>query len=250
VTKDKWEDQTNGKIESLGDSAIVIRFGTKIEYEIHRKVQAVVDYLQHNSFQGFIECIPAYTSVTILYNPLQVWNSATNKERQTTTPSKIVRSIVEDLLMNVREEKRAKHRVVEIPVCYGGECGPDLDYVAKVNHLSKDEVISLHSTTEYLVYMLGFSPGFPFLGGMAEELATPRRNSPRTAIPAGSVGIAGGQTGIYPITTPGGWRLIGQTPLQLFLPENEPPSLLAAGDIVKFYSISYDEFMEYKGGGL
>ena len=133
-------------------------------------------------------------------------------------------------------------------MCYGGEYGPDLEEVARHNGLSVDEVIALHSGGEYLVYMIGFAPGFPYLGGMSERIAMPRRSSPRAQIPVGSVGIAGMQTGVYPIETPGGWQLIGRTPLALFRPEENPPSLLQAGNKVRFRPISADEFAAWKEG--
>jgi inhibitor of KinA len=131
-------------------------------------------------------------------------------------------------------------------VCYGGELGPDLEFVAEHNKLSAEEVIGIHSASVYLVYMIGFAPGFPYIGGMSGKIAAPRRSSPRLKIPAGSVGIAGSQTGIYPIETPGGWQLIGQTPLKLFQPESKSPSLLKAGDVIQFKPISYNQFLEEK----
>lgn len=248
MTKTNHINQKNFIIEPAGDAAIVIRYGNEIEYSVHRKVQMLSNYLTQNSFKGFIECIPSYTSLTVFYDPLLVEKSHAYKVGQIVSPYKNVRSIIEDILTNLKDEEIETHRTVEIPVCYGGECGPDLEFVAKQNNLTTDEVISLHSGGEYLVYMLGFAPGFPFLGGMSEKIATPRRSTPRTSIPAGSVGIAGKQTGVYPISTPGGWQLIGQTPLSLFLSEKEPPSLLQAGDIVKFYPISYNDFLEWKEG--
>ncbi|MFD2215142.1 5-oxoprolinase subunit PxpB [Metabacillus endolithicus] len=249
MTKTNHINQENFIIEPAGDAAIVVRYGNEIEYSVHRKVQMLSNYLTQNSFKGFIECIPSYTSLTVFYDPLLVEEkSHAYKVGKMVSPYKNVRSIIEDMLTNLKDEEIETHRTVEIPVCYGGECGPDLEFVAKQNNLTTDEVISLHSGGEYLVYMLGFAPGFPFLGGMSEKIATPRRSTPRTSIPAGSVGIAGKQTGVYPISTPGGWQLIGQTPLSLFLSEKEPPSLLQAGDIVKFYPISYNDFLEWKEG--
>lgn len=248
MTKTNHINQENFIIEPAGDAAIVVRYGNEIEYSVHRKVQMLSNYLTQNSFKGFIECIPSYTSLTVFYDPLLVEKSHAYKVGKMVSPYKDVRSIIEDMLTNLKDEEIETHRTVEIPVCYGGECGPDLEFVAKQNNLTTDEVISLHSGGEYLVYMLGFAPGFPFLGGMSEKIATPRRSTPRTSIPAGSVGIAGKQTGVYPISTPGGWQLIGQTPLSLFLSEKEPPSLLQAGDIVKFYPISYNDFLEWKEG--
>ncbi|MGV3465566.1 MAG: 5-oxoprolinase subunit PxpB, partial [Heyndrickxia sp.] len=138
-------------------------------------------------------------------------------------------------------------RVVEIPVCYGGDFGPDLETVASMNGLSTEEVIQIHSSAEYTVYMIGFAPGFPYLGGMSEKIATPRLPSPRLKIPERTVGIAGNQTGVYPIETPGGWQLIGRTPIKLFRPQDEVPSLLHAGDKVRFKPISYEEYVEWEG---
>jgi KipI family sensor histidine kinase inhibitor len=132
--------------------------------------------------------------------------------------------------------------MVKIPTLYGGEMGPDLVFVAEHNGISIDEVIKIHSGAEYRVYMLGFSPGFPYLGGMPKSIETPRLSSPRTVIPAGSVGIAEKQTGIYPNASPGGWRLIGQTPIRLFDPETYPPALLRPGDQVQFVPIDQETF--------
>ena len=135
-----------------------------------------------------------------------------------------------------------KKRTIEIPVCYGGEFGPDLSVVAESNGLTEEEVIHIHSNGTYIVYMIGFAPGFPYIGGMPSEIATPRKSSPRLKIPSRSVGIAGSQTGIYPIETPGGWQLIGSTPLKLFSIHHNPPTLLQAGDHVRFKPISYEEY--------
>ena len=128
--------------------------------------------------------------------------------------------------------------MVEIPTLYGGEYGPDLDHVADHNGLTPEEVIQIHSSADYLVYMMGFTPGFPYLGGMSENIATPRLQTPRTAIPAGSVGIAEQQTGVYPIESPGGWQLIGRTPVQLFDPQRDPPVVVEAGDFIRFAPIT------------
>ncbi len=149
-------------------------------------------------------------------------------------------------LKDLKTDKMDPPRVVSIPVCYGGDFGPDLEYVAHHNNISPQEVIEIHSGNEYSVYMIGFSPGFPYLGGMSEKISAPRRSSPRLIIPAGSVGIAGKQTGIYPIETPGGWQIIGRTPIKLFRPDEESPSLLQAGDKIKFTPISYPEFMKWE----
>lgn len=159
-------------------------------------------------------------------------------------PYDFVCSQLQQLLAELKDDKTITPRLVEIPVCYGGEFGPDLEYVAAFNGLTTEEVIHIHSSGDYLVYMIGFAPGFPYIGGMSEKIATPRRETPRLKIPSGSVGIAGKQTGVYPIETPGGWQLIGRTPLKLFRPDEEPPSLLMAGDKIKFVPISYNDYKE------
>jgi inhibitor of KinA len=239
------------ELSPLGDSAIVITFGYEIKYDIHKKIKTCMILLENEPIIGFIECVPAFTNLTIFYDPLVVYNE--HKKRKTVediSPFEVVRSIIEKKLQQIEADQELTHRTVSIPVCYGGEYGPDLEYVARHNHLTSEEVIHIHSNGEYLAYMIGFAPGFPFLGGLSEKIATPRRSSPRTKIPAGSVGIAGMQTGVYPISTPGGWQLIGQTPTRLFLPNENPPILLEAGDVVKFYPISHQEYIETLKEGL
>lgn len=150
----------------------------------------------------------------------------------------------------IREAEAASpvpSRNIHIPVCYGGAYGPDLEDVAAFHHMTEDDVIRIHTEPEYLVYMLGFCPGFPYMGGMDPRIATPRRQSPRLSIPAGSIGIAGEQTGGYPISTPGGWQLIGRTPVPMFRPWDETePTLLQAGDHVHFYAVSEEEFQQIR----
>ncbi|OKL36157.1 kinase inhibitor [Domibacillus mangrovi] len=231
-------------MKPLGDSAVIVQFGTEISSIVHNKVKALTIMLAQHSFTGFIECVPAFASVTVFYNPFIVQRTYGSGESK--SPFQIVCFMMEKLVKQVVEEKEEKPHIVEIPVCYGGEYGPDLQFVADENQLSKEEVIEIHSGGEYLVYMIGFAPGFPYLGGLSRKIATPRRSTPRLSIPVGSVGIAGNQTGIYPIATPGGWQLIGRTPLKLFQPEKNPPSLLAAGDVVKFVPIMVDEYENYQ----
>lgn len=231
------------ELSPLGDSAIVITFGNEIKYDTHKKIKTFMNSIENEPFIGFIECVPAYTNLTIFYDPLAVYHEHKKRKRaEFVSPFEVVCSTIKKKLQHVKVDKELTHRIVSIPVCYGGEYGPDLEYVASHNHLTTDEVIDIHSKGEYLAYMIGFAPGFPFLGGLSEKIATPRRSTPRTTIPAGSVGIAGMQTGVYSISTPGGWQLIGQTPTKLFLPNENPPSLLQAGDIVKFYPISHQEY--------
>lgn len=235
---------TEAVIKPLGDSALIVQLGNEISPKIHQKVQALSALLYKNPFDGFVETVPAFTNLTIHYNPAIVHESF--MKYTTMTPFQKVRSHVHTLLQQVDEKLVFEGRQVEIPVLYGGEYGPDLEYVAAYHKLSIEEVIELHTQNECLVYMIGFAPGFPFLGGMDERIATPRKESPRKAIAPGSVGIAGKQTGIYSLETPGGWQIIGRTPLDLFRPELEPPVLLQAGDRIKFFPISLKDFNKYK----
>lgn len=212
-----------------GDSALVVEFGDEISEEVNHKVHALAYVLEKNPLPGLGEAVPTYRSLLIHYDPLRL-------------PCDDVKALVADLLQKCEEISLPEPRVIEVPVVYGGEFGPDIQFVAEHNGLSVEEVIRLHSGVTYTVYMLGFSPGFTYLGGLPEVLATPRLPTPRKLVPAGSVGIAGAQTGIYPIATPGGWRLIGRTPLRLFDPTQEPPVPLRPGDRLRFVPISEKEF--------
>ncbi|HWC13222.1 MAG TPA: 5-oxoprolinase subunit PxpB [Actinomycetota bacterium] len=222
--------EPDSSIGPLGDAAVVVCFGDAIDPEIHDKVMSFAQQIDSSPPPGLVEHVPAFTTVTLVYDPL-------------------VRSFDEfhaavlDMLGSVAPRTvTAERDPVEIPVCYGGEHGPDLDFVAAHNDVTPDEVIDIHSGTTYVVYMIGFAPGFPYLGAMSPRIAAPRLDTPRQAVPAGSVGIAGSQTGIYPIATPGGWRLIGRTPMQLFRARAQTPSLLAAGDRVRFVAITPAEY--------
>lgn len=233
-------------IQPLGDSALVVHLGDGINPTIHEKLKNLSYLLEKEPFTGFIESVPAYNSLTVYYNPVAVYFSISDKEEK--SPYKIVSAFILKLFDELGNIEKAEKRLVKIPVLYGGEFGPDLEYVAVYHGLSVDDVIQIHSSNDYLVYMIGFAPGFPFLGGMDERIATPRKESPRLAIPPGSVGIAGKQTGIYPLETPGGWQIIGRTPLDLFLPELTPPTLLQSGDKIRFVPISHEELALIRGG--
>lgn len=233
------QNKLDADIFQISECGVLVEFGKEISKDINNKVRAFSNYLEEHPFRGMVEYVPAFTSVTILYDPLELNSKC---------PYDMVYSTIKKILLNINLSVEDKERIIEIPVCYGGKFGPDIEYVAEYNKISVDDVIRIHSSGEYLVYMIGFAPGFPYLGGMSEKISTPRRKSPRTSIPAGSVGIAGMQTGVYPISTPGGWQLIGSTPEKLFRPDDSPPSLLSAGDIVKFYPISYDEYENYGEG--
>ena len=227
-------------LSPLGDHAVVIEVGKKIDATSEQRVRAIVSRLEAESPYWMIEYIPAYTTVTIIYS-IQTF-------LEEVSPYETVCERVRELLTDVKETPTVHQRVVKIPVLYGGKYGPDMDFVAKHSGLTKDEVIAIHTSGDYKVHMIGFAPGFPFIGGMSEKIATPRRETPRLQIPARSVGIAGVQTGVYPIETPGGWQLIGRTPLELFLPDENPPSLLAAGDKIMFYEITSEEYEDLRGG--
>ncbi|MFN0021326.1 MAG: 5-oxoprolinase subunit PxpB [Pirellulaceae bacterium] len=216
---------------TLCDRAIVVHLGDQIDPPIFRAIRSLTKKLESLPPTGVIEFVPAFTTIAVYYDPLRISEAE-------------LCSTISDLATTLALTDEFEPRVVEIPVCYGGEYGPDLEFVAEQAGLTPNEVVRIHSEGEYLVHMIGFAPGFPYLGGMSQQIAAPRRSSPRLKIPAGSVGIAGDQTGIYPLETPGGWQLIGRTPLALFRPDQDPPTLLQAGDIVRFLSISPDEFRQ------
>ncbi|NLY36099.1 MAG: 5-oxoprolinase subunit PxpB, partial [Tissierellia bacterium] len=180
-----------------------------------------------------LEFLPTYRSLLIHYDPLKLSYDELLKELQ-------------NLVSLVDKEDRKEFRILEIPVLYGGANGPDIDFVASHNGISQKGVIQIHCSRDYLVYMLGFTPGFAYLGGMNEKIATPRLELPRINIPAGSVGIAGSQTGIYPMASPGGWQIIGRTPIKLYDPLATPPVLLRAGDYVRFIPITKEEFLRIR----
>lgn len=193
------------------------------------RVRSAVELLESGAPLGIVEVVAGFATVAVHYDPRLVTYRSFAVE-------------VSSLLADAATASPPKPRLIEIPVCYGDDLGPDLDVVAEHTDLEPEEIIEIHCGRNYLVHMIGFAPGFPYLGGMSERIATPRRDSPRKTIPAGSVGIAGSQTGVYPIETPGGWQLIGRTPARLFRPDQDPPSLLRPGDLIKFVAIEAEEF--------
>lgn len=227
-------------ILQVTETSALIEFGDKIDKEINKKIRIFCSYLDENPFYGFVEYIPYFSSVSVNYNPLKI-----NSDE----PFKEVKAKLEEILSKLDFSIEYKENIVEIPVCYGAEFGPDIEYVAEVNKLTAADVIEIHAKGEYLVYMLGFAPGFPYLGGLSSKLYTPRRSTPRTIIPEGSVGIAGKQTGVYPLETPGGWQIIGRTPLKLFDLKGKSKTILKCGDIAKFYPISHEEYIRLKEKG-
>ncbi|MFC0272730.1 5-oxoprolinase subunit PxpB [Metabacillus herbersteinensis] len=226
-------------IQPLGDHAVIIRIGNEINESIHKKIRTIHTHLEQASIDWIIECVPSFTTVTVYYDLLK---TATHLQ----IPYKFVTEQLHLLLADIKDANATETRLVELPVCYGGEFGPDLEIVAKHNSLTIEKVIDLHSERDYLVYMIGFAPGFPYIGGLNEKIATPRKDSPRLQIPVGSVAIGGKQTGVYPIQSPGGWQIIGRTPVTLFQPRNENPSLLRAGDQIRFKPISLQEYVTWE----
>ena len=227
-------------ITPLGDSALLVQLCERLADEPEttlREVVAAWRKLEAAALPGVIEVSPAYTTLSVYYDPLHVIGSA-GVEKDC---AKWLSERIAAALTAPGENSELAARLVEIPVCYGGEFGPDLTEVAGHTQLTPEEVAERHAGAEYLVHCLGFTPGFPYLSGLPPELAAPRRASPRKEVPAGSVGIGGQQTGIYPIASPGGWHLIGRTPLRLFDPAAETPTLLQVGDRVRFRPISAHE---------
>lgn len=223
----------------LGDRALLIELGSTIDEPTHRRVRAVLARLTTRPLPGVIEVVPAFASVAVHYDPVLVPNGQASE-----SPYSRVDAAVRAALVDLDEGSLDTPRAIEIPVCYGGVYGPDLEEVARLHELSVEEVIRYHTGATYRVYMLGFAPGFAYLGGLPDAIATPRRGEPRTAVPAGSVGIGGSQTGIYPLVSPGGWQLIGRTTLRLFDATRPQPALLTVGDSVRFQAVAPNELPE------
>ena len=217
------------RFRTAGDRGLLVEYGDVIDPAVNNKVRSMAIAMEGNLPPGIAEIIPTYRSLLIIYDP------------SVTRPAEL-KTILGKLETRLGDIKIPPPRTVEIHVCYGGEFGPDINTVADTNELTVAEVIELHCQPEYPIYMVGFTPGFPFLGGLSEKLFTPRLETPRTLVPEGSVGIANNQTGIYPIASPGGWQLIGRTPLKLFAPWRKNPFLYQAGDRLKFKPISAEEY--------
>ena len=233
--------QKKFKLYQLTEGAITIGFGTKISDEINAKVAALDELLSREPLPGMYQTVPAYASLTIYFDPLQLSGSALPGLTCSEKAGEYL-TVLFDRLEDT--PKPADGRLFTIPVCYGGQFGPDLEYVADYHQLTTEAVIRLHCDVEYKVYMMGFIPGFSYMGGLNPLLETPRKASPVRVL-AGGVGIAGSQAGVYPLETPGGWQIIGRTPVKMFDAERAEPSLLKAGDRVKFEQIDLDEFENY-----
>jgi inhibitor of KinA len=224
----------------LGDAALTVEFSNTIDKENNNKAIQLFHQLREAKIPYIKSLVPGYSSLTVHYDVVALYN-----DKQTAFETMAV------MIENFTEERKPSassvdERLITIPVCYEKNFAPDIFEVASLKNLSPEEVISIHSAREYRVYMLGFVPGFAYMGEVDEAIAVPRRDQPRLQVDAGSVGITGKQTGIYPFNTPGGWQIIGRTPLKLFNKEEEQPVLLQPGDRIKFHSITADEFKDYQ----
>jgi KipI family sensor histidine kinase inhibitor len=219
-----------------GDSAVLVELGAEINPSLNQRVHDLATAIARSAFRGLIAVVPGYASLLVHYDPLHV------------RADEVLVLLGERLAGSARPERR-RGRLREVPTCYGGVHGPDLENVAALHGLAVDEVVRLHSEPTYLVYFLGFAPGFAYMGEVPRTLATPRLETPRTSVPAGSVGIAGTQTGVYAVSTPGGWRLLGRTPLRLFDPRRDPPTFFLPGDRVRFVPIDDTEFRRLERRG-
>ena len=212
-----------------GDRSLVVELGNEISPDVNRRIRDLVLAIERRRVAGVVDLVPTYRSLLVYCDPRRVSLAELQRE-------------IASFERHLGETPLPPPKVVEIPTCYGGWLGPDLEFVASHCKLTPDEVVRIHAGTDYLVYMMGFTPGFTYLGGMPERIATPRLKTPRTLIPAGSVGIAQQQTGIYPVDSPGGWQLIGRTPLRLFDPHRDPPVVVEAGDYIRFTAVDRDTY--------
>ncbi len=220
----------SSRFSPLGDSALVVEYGNSVNPQINDHVLALGGAVEKAKPEGVEELVPTYRSMLIRFNPLK------------TSYEKLVFAVRDAETAFSAKLPQIIRKSILVPVMYGGQCGPDLKAVAKIHGLTEADVIRLHSSVLYRVYMIGFVAGFPYLGELPDEIATPRLDTPRTKVPAGSVGIAGKQTGIYPCDAPGGWRIIGKTPIKLFDPCQEPPAKMQAGDLVRFIPVSAEAY--------
>lgn len=233
------------RIFPLGDAAITVDFGNRIDEELNDEVMNRYRQLKEEPLSGITEIIPAYCSLTVYYTPVKI----RNQHPGALTAYDLMKQWLEEKLREQVVSTPQNNRLIKIPVCYNAPFNQDIFFVTATNAVSQEEIISLHTSLVYRVFMLGFLPGFAYMGQVDERIAVPRKQQP-VPIAAGSVGIAGRQTGIYPLASPGGWQIIGRTPLELFDAANDNPVLLQAGDTVQFYSISNKEFEEMQHSGF
>ena len=223
----------NIRILTAGDSSLLVEFGKVISPETNRRITALVQLLKVQHMEGVVDIIPAFCSLLINYDPRVISYEE-------------IRERMQNLLKMDATMDAGKKKIFEIPVCYGGAYGPDIGTIAKHAGLTEEEVIQIHSSRDYLIYMLGFLPGFCYLGGLDERIHTPRLANPRIKISAGSVGIGGSQTGIYPMDSPGGWQLMGMTPVKTYDPDREIPILVEAGDYIRFIPVDEQEYLRIR----
>jgi inhibitor of KinA len=221
------------RIIPLGECSVVVEFGNDISLELNSSAIALADYLAASPFPGFIEAVPAYSSTAIYYDAVSVIRSY----EVGVSAFKRVRAFINEALSNLSVKEPAESDIVEIPTDFGPSAGPDLSFVADLHGLSTAEVIAIFTAQTYRVFMIGFLPGFAYMGEVDHRIQTPRRDQPRAKVPKRSVGIAGTQTGVYPLESPGGWQIVGRTSIEMFLPELDPPSRLKPGDKVRFVAI-------------
>jgi inhibitor of KinA len=217
----------------MGDRALLVELGEVISPPVNRAVRRLFLGLEQRRPEGVADLVPGYRSLLITYDPLQTSFSA-------------LQATIAGLQETLGGSPVPLPKTLRIPVVYGGKYGPDLEWVAGYHGTSPEEIVRIHTQSTYQVYMIGFTPGFPYMGELPESIATPRRDSPRTAVPAGSVAIAQRQTGIYPVESPGGWQLIGRTPIKFFDPRKRPPTPLEMGDLVEFFPITEEEMAHWE----
>ena len=225
----------NPKIFPLGDGALTIEFGNCISGETNDRVLRLAAFFDANSFEGLIEIVPAYASLSVFYDVSIVRRNYPEYR----TAFEAIEKFTENALQNLNDLAKNEPRLVEIPISFDEKFALDLDLVAALNYLNTAEIIEIFLAGTYRVYMLGFLPGFAYMSEVDERIAAPRKPAPRLRVPKGSVGIAGRQTGIYSLESPGGWQIIGKTNVELFKPESESPTFLQAGDSVKFYPAKF-----------
>ena len=227
--------EKDAKIFPLGESALTIDFGNEISVLLNNRVLKLANFFAENPFAGFEEIVPAYSSLTIFYNVFTVRKNY----QEFSTAFEAVKSFAENALNNSSDFQTYQPRTIQIPVCFDKEFALDLEFIAASRKLLPEKVIEIFIGKTYRVFMLGFLPGFSYMGEVDERISTPRKQTPHTKVPKGSVGIAGKQTGIYSLESPGGWQIIGKTNIELFTPKAETPTFLQAGDSVKFYESKF-----------
>jgi inhibitor of KinA len=233
-------------IFSLGDQALSLEIkGDVIDLSVHETLLSMKEWIGENSFTGLRDIVLGYRSVSITFDLLQVKRSGVNES----VSQFVSKKLLDAYAFASQHKVQLKTRHVKIPVCYDRAFGFDVDNVCERSNLSPQQLVDLHSNVSYKVYLVGFLPGFPYLGFVDPRLEIPRHSSPRTIVPAGSVGIAGRQTGIYPFDSPGGWQIIGRTPVKMFDPKKKSPVVVEAGDTVSFHPISIDEFKNFQNDG-